>query len=149
MMERTFKTRQFYEAIRDIRLTDEEILVASNEIYNRLKTDVFIAQKNRGRDYITHIPERKVGKSYSLMRIAEETGHPIIVRNLDCACLMQRDAKKHGMDINVISIKSKSFLTDCVGYFVMLKDEGVDIVEVRDRLNEKELCRRISVVGIN
>lgn len=123
--------------------------MASNEIYSKLKTDVLIAQKNCGRDYITYIPERKIGKSYSLMKLAKDTGHPIIVNDSKLANYMKRDAKKNGWNINVISFKSPSFLADCVGYFVMLKDEGVDIVDVRDKLNETQLCRRISVVGIN
>ncbi|WP_147325772.1 hypothetical protein [Lacrimispora amygdalina] len=83
MMERIFMTDKMRQARHDtaVTRTKEEIQIAGNEIYDRLKADVLIAQNKQGRDYITHILERKVGKSYALMRIAAETGYPIIVHN--------------------------------------------------------------------
>lgn len=149
-MERTFMTNRMHEARRNVgmNLTKEEILTASDEIYDRLNTDVLTAKKNHGRDYITFIPERKVGKTYSLMRIAAETGYPIIVHNLKWADLMRREAKKHGWNINFILFRQLPLRIAGMTCDVMLKDEDVDIVYVRDRLNGCGL-NHVSVVGIN
>ena len=149
-MERIFMTDKMREARHNvgINLTEEEILLASNEIYERLKADILVAVQNKGRDYITQIPERKVGKSYSLMKLAAQTGYPVIVHNSTWAGCMKRDAKKHGWDITVIPFRSIPLRIDGIRCEVMLKDEMVDIVDVRDRLNESELGW-VSVVGIN
>lgn len=149
-MERMFMTDKMRQARNDIgaTLTKEERQITGNEIYDRLKADVLTAQKKQGRDYITYVPERKVGKSYAIMRIAAETGCPIIVHSSIMADYTEREAKKHGLDIYAISfrtIPSRFYGTRCD---VMLKDEKVDIVEVRDRLNENGLAW-VSVVGIN
>ncbi len=149
-MERIFMTDKMRQARHDIgvTLTKEERQITGNEIYDRLKTDVLTAQKKQGRDYITHVPERKVGKSYALMRIAAETGYPIIVHNSIMADYMKREAKKNGLDIYAISFRAIPSRVDGTRCEVMLKDEMVDIVEVRDRLNENGLAWA-SVVGIN
>lgn len=150
-MERIFVTDKMRQARHDtaVTRTNEEIQIAGNEIYDRLKADVLIAQTKQGRDYITHILERKVGKSYALMRIAAETGYPIIVHNSVWADCIKREAKKkYDWDIQVISFRSIPVRTDGMRCDVMLKDEGVDIVEVRDRLNDNKLSW-VSVVGIN
>ena len=149
MMQRTFKTKQMCEAIRDIRLTDEERLIASNEIYEMLKANIAIAENNKGRDYILHIPERKLGKSYNLIKLAAETGYLIITHNAMLADYMRRDAKnKYGWNIDITSYRSIPSLIDGTHCDVMLKEEGVDIVDVRDRLNEHGLGY-VSIVGIN
>ena len=149
-MERIFMTDKMREARHNvgINLTEEEVLLASNEIYERLRADVLMAVRDKGRDYITQIPERKVGKSYSLMKLAAETGYPVIVHNVTWADYMKRDAKKYGWNINVISFRSIPLRIDGLKCEIMLKDEMVDIVEVRDRLNEAKLSY-VSVVGIN
>ncbi|RFZ78780.1 hypothetical protein DS742_11760 [Lacrimispora amygdalina] len=62
---------------------------------------------------------------------------------------MKREAKKkYDWDIQVISFRSIPVRTDGMRCDVILKDEGVDIVEVRDRLNDNKLSW-VSVVGIN
>lgn len=150
MMERTFMTNRMYEARRNagMNITKEEILTASDEIHDRLITDVSIAKKNHGRDYITYIPEQRVGKTYNLVRIAAETGYPIIVHNSTWADFMRREAKKHGWNINFVLFRQLPLTIDGMMCDVMLKDEDVDIVYVRDRLNGSGL-EWVNVVGIN
>ena len=151
MIGRIFMTDKMRQARHDTAVTriKEEIQIAGNEIYDRLKADVLIAQNKRGRDYITHILERKVGKCYALMRIASETGYPIIVHNSTWADCMKREAKKkYGWDIDVISFRSIPIRIDGMKCDVMLKDEMVDIVDVRDRLIEGRLGW-VSIVGVN
>lgn len=149
-MERIFMTDKMRQARHDIgvTLTKQEILLASDEIYERLRADILIAEKNPGRDYIHQIPERKVGKSYNLMRLAAETGYLVVVHSSTWADYMRRDAKKHGWNIDVVSFRSIPLRIDGTHCFIMLKDEMVDIVELRNRLNESKLGY-VSVVGIN
>lgn len=150
-MERMFMTDKMRQARHDIgvTLTKEERLIASNEIYEMLKANIAIAKQHRGRDYIIQVPERKIGKSYNLMKLAAEIGYPVITHNSTWADYMKREAKKkHGWDIDVISYRSIPIRIDGMKCDVMLKDEMVDIVEVRDRLNDGGL-KWVSVVGIN
>nr|DAL97514.1 MAG TPA: hypothetical protein [Caudoviricetes sp.] len=148
-MKRIYMTEQMRDAIRKIRLTEEEILQASNEIYDILRGDVATAERYRGRDYIIQVPERKVGKTYNLIKIAAETGYPVIVHNSAWGDNLKREAKKkYGWNIKVISYRSIPMFIDGMKSNVMLKDEKVNIVDVRDRLNDGGL-NWVSVVGIN
>lgn len=148
-MKRIFMSGKMRETIRNIRLTEEEILQASNEIYDILRGDVATAEHQRGRDYITQVPERKVGKTYNIIKIAAETGYPVIVHNSAWGDCLKREAKKkYGWNIKVISYRQIPMFVDGMKCDVMLKDESVNIVDVRDRLNEGSF-NWVSVVGIN
>ncbi len=133
----------------EIRRTTLECIKLSNEIYPLLKLDVEKAEANRGRDYITYIPDRKVGKTYNLMRLAAEYDYPLIVHDASWARFVKKEAKKlFNKDIVVCTYRTIPNSFDGLRCDVILKDELIDIVTVRDLLNENGF-KWVSVVGIN
>lgn len=142
-------TLEMRKARSEIIRTTEECIMISNELYPMLKEDMKRAEANRGRDYITYTPDRKIGKTYNLMRLAAEYDYPLIVYDARWARCIEKEAKKlFNKNIIVRSYSAISNTFDGLRCDVILKDEPVDIVTVRDMLNEQGLGW-VSVVGIN
>lgn len=133
----------------EIRRTTEECIKISNELYPMLKEDMKRAEANRGRDYITYTPDRKIGKTYNLMRLAAEYDYPLIVHDAIWArCIEKQDKKLFNKSIIVRSYRVIPNRFDGLRCDVILKDETVDISTLRDVLNNNGF-KWCSVVGFN
>ena len=139
------------EAIGNIasRRTTSEIIRQSNNIYEILKKDIETSLNSEGLDLITYTPERKIGKSYSLMKLASEYNMPIIVHSSAWGQYVERKAKElFGRTIAVRSISSNLANLYGLNCKTVLKEEAVDAHELREKLKNVEL-EHINIVGIN
>ncbi len=118
------------------------------ELYEELRKDVDKALANSGRDYITYLIERKVGKTSSLIRLADEFQCPIIVDNDRWGNCLRSEAKKMGIEVTTIGYRAIGNRLTGRKFDFILKEEGVEIEKVRDELIKHRLSW-VSVVGIN
>lgn len=129
--------------------SNEEISELGNELYNKLKEDIAKAKQYRGRDYITYTPERNIGKTYNLVKLATEFDYPIVVPNNNWGKMLRRESRwTFGKEVETICFSSLGITTDGINMDVLLKEEMIDIVELRYILNKNNLYW-VSVVGIN
>lgn len=129
--------------------TSQELIETSNNLYETLLADIKKAKKTSGMDYTTYTPDRKIGKTYSLIRLAIEYDYSLIVHNSGMARIIQRETKKRaGKDITVLSFDTITNQLYGMHYDVLLKDEMVDMVKLRDKLNNNGLSW-MNIVGVN
>ena len=131
-----------------LRKTKEAFLHDNNRIREILIADINKAITKKGRDYITYTVDRKIGKTHNLIELAIEHGYTLIVHDSVWARHIEREAKRDGKAIRVMSINSMKNRMDGMKCDVLLKDELVDIVDLRDML-EYNGMGYVSVVGIN
>lgn len=128
-------------------MTKQDMIDMSIQIYEELKEDICLANKTAGKDYITYIPERKCGKSYSIVKLAGEYGLTIIARDEKIKKLLLKEAKTQGININVVTyIGVPRYLDGCSN--TVLKEELLNIDKLRYKLNNNGF-KQINVVGIN
>lgn len=148
-MSGIFSSIEMYEARDLINRSDEDSKRLSDELYNILKKDILLAQANTRRDYITYTLERKIGKSYNLLKLASEYNYPLVVYNLQCAKIAEREAKRFfNKKIKTLTINQLSHRLERCDCNVLLKDDMVDIVKLRDKLVTNRMSY-INIVGIN
>jgi hypothetical protein len=129
--------------------TKRECIELSEKLYEIVRADVLKAEKNIGRDYTTFALDRKIGKTYNLMRLAAEFDYPMIVHDGGWAKVIQKESKNiYGKKVSVLTICSMKNRLDGTRCDVLLKDEMVSMEELRDKLNEYGY-RLVSIVGIN
>ncbi len=148
-MSGLFITKELREARDNIERTDEELINVSNQLYHILEDNLLKAQQTKGNDYITYIADRKIGKTYNLIRLALEYGYPLIVHNAQYARYLESLVKeKFGNSITILSYSTVGRNLDGVPCYVILKDEMVPTYELRKILNESRKGY-INIVGIN
>lgn len=146
-MDREYITPETREAVNEaaIRRTPEQVIKEGNRLYAILKEDVDNALITGG-DYITHTVERKIGKTWTLIRIAMEHDNiPIVVQNESQKRLIERQARAMSdTKIEVLTVEQKMHgRAEFKAYDVVLKEEMVTVEAVRAKITTK------GIVGIN
>lgn len=131
-MERTYITNDAIEALHNLAIMRDETKLReeSDRIYKALKADLQDVMDSKDDVRIMRVVDRKIGKTYSLIRLACEYNIPIVPhKNLE---RMYRDMAREefGKAINVITIRKGGYAKG--RYDIVLKDEGVSTQEVID-----------------
>ena len=144
-MIKTYITQGAMEVLHDIasRRSHEELKAESDRIYKALKKDLNEVMNGRENICITRVVDRKIGKTYSLVRLACEYNLPIVPHR-DLKRLYEEEAhNKFGKIIKVIPIsRGRSAKENCD---IVLKDEGVSVQEVIDYF----WPRKVKIVGVS
>lgn len=114
-MSGLFISQELREKRTEIRRNQDELIKISNELYEIIKEDLNKAQRKTGRDYITYTADRKIGKTYTLMKLAAEYDYPLIVHDAAWAGYVKKEAKKlFNKDIIVRSYRTIPYRFDGV-----------------------------------
>lgn len=142
----TYITEKLMRAIGDV-ATDrskEEFIVESEKLYKRLKLDVQDVMNGKEDVIITRIVDRKIGKSYSLLKLACEFNIPIVT-NRNMGIVLKRDALRvFGKEIQIVSV-SKGGHYEGRSLNIVLKEQGVS----EKMVNDYFWPLKVKMVGIN
>ncbi|HZK84864.1 MAG TPA: hypothetical protein VFC58_09340 [Desulfosporosinus sp.] len=153
-MERTYMTNDAIEALHNLATMrdGEKLKEESDRIYKTLKADLQDVMDGRDDVRIMRVVDRKIGKTYSLIKLACEYNLPIVPhKNLE---RMYRDMAREefGKEINVLPICKGGYAKEKTlrGYtkgksHIVLKDEGVSVQDILDYFYPFE----VRIVGVS
>lgn len=130
-----FITRETIEAIGEIarRRSLKDIIRIENDLHDMLKGYIKEAEHCAGYDFIVYTPERKIGKTFTLIKLACEYNIPLIVHDRLTVVKIKRDVKEStGKDIMVSTIDRMRYDLKHINTGIILKDEGVSLKDLRD-----------------
>src|SRR5665648_1287533 len=140
-VERTYITDDLRETLNHFALTrsNQKIREESDRIYKALKADIQDVMDGKDDIRIMRVVDRKIGKTYALIRLACEYNLHIVPRkNLE---RMYRNIaqEEFGKTINVLPICKSGYAKEKTmrGYtkgksHIVLKDEGVSVQDILD-----------------
>ncbi len=145
-MERTYITNDAVEVLHDLasRRSDKEIKVESDRIYKVLKADLQDVMEGKDDIRIMRVIDRKIGKTYSLIRLACEYNLPIVSHENLRRMYEDQAQYEFGEEINVIPVR-KGGRVKVERCDIVLKDEGVSVQEITDHF----WPRKVKIVGIS
>lgn len=148
-MSGLFISQELRKASCEIKRTEKELMNVSEQLYQVLFEEFNKAINTKGKDFITYTADRKIGKTYNLIKLAIEYRCPIIVHDGLWANSLKRFIKRDfGKEVHVISYRAVGNRLDGIRCDIILKDEMVSIDELRRMLNETGKGY-VNVVGIN
>lgn len=146
VVKNTYITQDAVKAINSLALkrSNDEVKEESEKLYRKLKNDLNEVLNNNQDIILTRVVDRKVGKTYTLMRMANEFNIPLIVKG-ELKQIYKREAfKMFGKDININIIDIKDITKVKQQCNVALKDEGISTQEVIDCFKPK----KIKIIGL-
>ena len=144
-MERTYITNDAVEVLHDLasRRSKQEIKVESDRIYKALKSDLQDVMNGKDDIRIMRVVDRKIGKTYSLVRLACEYNLPIITRNRLARMYDEMANFEFGKAIKIIPVSRGGHTKERCE--IVLKDEGVPVREIIDFFHPYD----VQIVGVS
>lgn len=144
-MERTYITNDAIEALHHLATmrSKEKVKEESDRIYKALKADLQDVLDGKDDIRVMRVIDRKIGKTYSLVRLACEYNLPIVPHKNLKRMYEELANEEFGKAINVIPIHRGGNATERCD--IVLKDEGVSVQEVIDYFSPHE----VKIVGVN
>lgn len=106
----------------------EELLNNSASLYKLLSKNI-IGAKRTGKDHITRVIDKNVGKTYCIIKASLKYGIPILMRDYQVGEIIQRDAAEwFGRSVITINVKSHTAYTASP---IVLKDDDTTMADVR------------------
>jgi len=144
-VEQLFITDELMMAIQDMakNRSKAEVIKHSDRIYSDLKRLTEEALKYKNGEWLIKTVDRKIGKTYALIKVACEYQIPIAVKGNDLCRLLEREAKEElgqllqTINVNLLNDRRLSRVD------IVLKDEGTPVRLIRERLGDN-----VRIVGI-
>ena len=134
-----------------LEVAEKRTKVEIEESYTRLYESMdrfckrIAVEQITGQDFIIYTPERRIGKTEAALYLANEYNMPYLVKRRNYPCV-QLQAKDAGYNIKFIILCDIDRLNEAINGMrirTILKDECIEIKEVRQRIRED-----INIIGI-
>lgn len=131
-MGRIYITNDAVKVLHDLasNRSEKEIKIESDRMYNALKVNLQDVMNGKDDIRVMRVVDRKIGKTYSLIRLAIEYNLPIVPHKNLKRIYKEQAQYEFGKEIKVIPISKGGRAKE--RYDIVLKDEGVSVQEVID-----------------